>query len=127
MTRISFNRTCSLAAALVLAGCATEPFSYLDGRRYFQAQMNVSNAAVVSVDGKDYVQNPVRIEPGTRQITLQAPPVGGFRFAEKRMMTLDVQPCKHYYFAAVRDTALSQDWQPKVDYVQDIAGCGKKG
>ena len=129
MTRITLNRTlCLAAAAVVLGGCATsEPFSYLDGRRYYQAQMNVSNASIASVDGKDYVQNPVRIDPGVHEITLETRPVGGFRFADKRTITLDVKPCKRYYFAAVRETALSQDWQPKVDYVEDIAGCGSKG
>lgn len=113
----------TLAAAALLAGCATEPFSYLDGRRYFRAQMNTYNAAVVTVDGKDYLQNPVRIEPGRRTIVLQAPPVAGFRFGTTRTMEIDIEPCKRYYFAAVRKTALDQDWEPRIDYVEPIAGC----
>ncbi len=112
-----------LTTAALLAGCATEPFSYLDGRRYFRAEMNTHNASVVSVDGKHYVQNPVRIEPGRRMIVLQAPPVAGFRFGTERTMELDIEPCKRYYFAAVRKTALDQDWQPRIDYVEQIAGC----
>ncbi len=112
-----------LTTAALLAGCATEPFSYLDGRRYFRAQMNTYNASVVTVDGKDYLQNPVRIEPGRRTIVLQAPPVAGFREGKKRTMEVDIEPCKHYYFAAVRKNAIDQDWEPRIDYVEPIAGC----
>ena len=113
----------TLTGAVLLAGCATEPFSYLDGRRYFRAELNSYNASVVAVDGKDYVINPVRIEPGPRKITLQAPPVAGFRFGTQRTMEVNIEPCKRYYFAAVRKTALDQDWEPRIDYVESIAGC----
>jgi hypothetical protein len=113
----------TVATAALLAGCATEPFSYLDGRRYFRAQMNTYNASVVSVDGKDYVQNPVCIEPGRRTIVLQAPPVAGFRFGTQRTMEVDIEPCKRYYFAAVRKNVLDQNWEPRVDYVEPISGC----
>jgi hypothetical protein len=115
--------TLTLVAATLLVGCATEPFSYLDGRRYFKAQINTYDAAVVSVDGKDYLQNPVPIEPGMRKITLQAPPVPGFRFGVDRTIELDVEPCKRYYFAAVRKNPLLPEFEPKVDYVEPIAGC----
>ena len=117
------NIVLMLAAGALLAGCATEPFSYLDGRRYFRAEMNSYNAAVVSVDGKDYLQNPVRVEPGRHTIVLQSPPVAGFRFATKQILELEVEPCKRYWFAAIRKNALSQDWTPRVDYVETIAGC----
>jgi hypothetical protein len=115
----------TLAAAALLAGCATEPFSYLDGRRYFRAELNSYNAAVVSVDGSDYLQNPVRIEPGHHTIVLQAPPVAGFRFGTKQTLELEVEPCKRYWFAAIRKNALSQEWTPRVDYVEAVAGCGE--
>jgi hypothetical protein len=116
--------TLTLVAAALLVGCATEPFSFLESRRYFRADMHSSNAAVISVDGKDYLQRPLRIEPGRHTIVLQAPPVGGFRYGEQRTIELDVEPCKRYYFAAVRKNALDQDWEPRVDYVEPIAGCG---
>ena len=117
------TRFLALAAAAALAGCASEPFAYLEGRRYFQADMHSYNAAVISVDGKDYLQRPVRIEPGRRTIVLQAPPVAGFRYGTQRTLEVDIEPCKRYYFAAVRKNALDQDWEPRVDYVEPIAGC----
>ncbi len=118
------NTALLLAMSALLAGCATEPFSYLDGRRYFQAELNSTNATVISVDGKHYLQNPVRIEPGRHTIVLQAPPVAGFRYGEQRTLDLDVEPCKRYYFAAIRPNSISQDWTPRVDYVEAIGGCG---
>ncbi len=118
------NTALLLATGALLAGCATEPFSYLDGRRYFRAELNSYSTTVISVDGEHRVVNPVRIEPGRRTIVLQAPPVAGFRFGTQRTLDLDVAPCMRYYLAAVRPTSLSQDWTPKVDYVEPIAGCG---
>jgi hypothetical protein len=118
----------SLAAAAVLAGCATtESFSYLEGQRYFRAPINTYDASIISVDGTHYLfQKPVRIEPGKRTIVVQAPPAAGFRQGEQRTLQVDIEPCKRYWFAAVKKTPLSQDFEPKIDYVEDIAGCGVK-
>ena len=116
--------TLTLAAAALLAGCASEPFSYLESRRYFYTDVTSYNAQVISVDGKGYLQQPVRIEPGPHTIVLQAPPAAGLRpESVQRALELNVEPCKRYYFAAVRNNPLQQEWEPKVDYVEPIAGC----
>ena len=113
------------ATAIALAGCASAPVSYLDGRRYFQAEMHTYDTVIESVDGRSTLTYPVRVEPGRHKIVLQAPPVAGFMQGPLRTLELDVEPCKRYHIVAVRPNALSQDWQPKVEYVADL-GCGKK-
>jgi hypothetical protein len=54
---------------------------------------------------------------------LQAPPVAGFRYGTQRTLEIDIAPCQRYYFAAIRKSVLEQDWEPRVDYVETIAGC----
>jgi hypothetical protein len=117
--------TAAVAAAL-LAGCATsDRFSYLEGYRWHRAEMNSYDATIISVDGKHYLhQRPVRVEPGMRTIVVQAPPARGFAYGEQRTITMNIEPCKRYWFAAVKKNPLAQDFEPKVDYVEDIAGCG---
>ena len=116
------------AATALFAGCATtDAFSYLEGKRYFRANLNHYDATIISVDGTHYLmQKPVMIEPGMRKIVVQGPPANGFRQGEQRTIELNVEPCKRYWFAAVKKNSLAQDFEPKVDYVEDIAGCGVK-
>lgn len=115
-----------MTAISALTSCSTmQQFSYLEGKRYFRAPTDTYDATVISVDGKHYLyQRPVMIEPGLRKIVVQAPPAAGFRQGEQRAIELNVEPCKRYWFAAVKKTPLSQDFEPRVDHVEDVAGCG---
>ena len=111
-------------ALLTLAGCATVgEFSYIDGRRYFQSEMNTYSVVVLDIDGKSYTTNPVLIEPGMRAIRVQGPPTAGFRQGETRTLNLDVKPCTRYYLKAVKENPLQQDFTPAVDYQEPISNC----
>lgn len=110
------------AAALAAAGCSST-FSYLDGNRYYRAELNSYSVVVLDVDGVSYTRNPVMIDPGKRVIRVQGPPAGGFRYGEVRTLALDVQPCTRYYLKAVKKTSLDQDFTPMVDYAEPISGC----
>ena len=115
-----------LSAALVLsllAGCAAAPISEVTGTRYHRAEMNRSEAIIIAIDGSSSLQKTIKVEPGQRNIELQALPTGGFRQGEKRTMKLDVKPCTRYYLNVQRPNALSQDWEPVVDFQEPIAGC----
>lgn len=114
-----------MAVALVaLASCATVgEFSYIDGRRYFQAEMNTFSVVVLDIDGKSYATNPVMIEPGMHAIRVQGPPAAGFRQGEARTLNLDVKPCTRYYLKAVKENPLQQDFTPAVDYQEPITNC----
>ena len=117
------TKLASLAAIAALAGCATTPFSYIDGNRYFKAELNSYSVIVLDIDGQSYTRNPVMIEPGRHVIRVQAPPASGFRYGEARTIAIDVKPCQRYYLKAVKKNSLEQDFDPQVDYVEPIAGC----
>ncbi len=125
MPRSSFVAA-SLAA--LLAGCATaDTFSYIQGQRLKNAELNTFDVTIIRVDDRDYIQRgdaPIRIEPGLRRIVVQGPPTAGFRFGEQRTLTLDVKPCTRYWLEAKKDTALSQDFAPRVNYEEPIPACG---
>ena len=110
------------AAALAASGCASH-FAYIDGNRYFRAEMNTYSVIVLDVDGKSYLQNPVMVDPGVRVIRVQGPAAPGFRYGEEKTITIDAKPCTRYYLKAVKPNAISQDFTPMVDYEEPIAGC----
>jgi len=119
------------AASMIVAACATpEGFAYLQGGRWKKAELNTFDVMIISVDGKHYIERPgqpVMIEPGNRKIVIQGPPVAGFRYGEQRTLELDVQPCTRYWFEAKKENALSQDFVPRVNYSEPIAGCTPQG
>ncbi len=112
-----------IVAVVVMAGCATPPFSYIDGNRYFRTELNSYSVIVLDVDGRSDTRNPVMVEPGRHVIRVQGPPASGFRYGEAREIALDVKPCTRYYLKAVKKNALDQDFVPQVDYTESIAGC----
>ncbi|HVE88683.1 MAG TPA: hypothetical protein VNA44_03200 [Burkholderiaceae bacterium] len=112
-----------IAAIAALSGCATTPFSYIDGNRYFKTDMHSYSVIVLDVDGRSDTRNPVMVDPGRHVIRVQGPAASGFRYGETREITLDVKPCTRYYLKAVKKNQLEQNFEPQVDYVEPIAGC----
>ncbi len=113
----------ALAAAALLAGCATS-YSQLSGQRYHKATIDTYPVAIVSVDGESApLRLPVYVEPGTRRVTVQAPPGGAQSYGDQQTLTLDVKPCTRYWLVAVKENRLSGRFTPKVDYAEPIAGC----
>jgi hypothetical protein len=119
-----------LAASALLAGCATsQTFSQLTGQRWLRAELNTFDVLVISVDGTSFIERPgapVRLDPGLREIVVQGPSTAGFRFGEQRTLKLDVQPCTRYFLEARKANSLSQDFEPRVNFSEPIAGCGVK-
>jgi hypothetical protein len=119
-------------AATVLAACASLPdgFAYLNGERWRKSELNTYDVIIISVDGEHYIEGrmwPVIIEPGQRQIVVQGPPVAGFTYGEQRTLSLEVQPCTRYWLEAKKPGPLSQDFEPRVNYAEPIAGCRPPG
>ncbi len=111
------------AIALGVAGCATPTFSYIDGNRWYKAELNSYSVVVLDVDGASYARNPVMIDPGVHVIRVQGPPAPGFTYGEARSIKLDVKPCTRYYMKAVKENSVQQDFTPMVDYEEPISGC----
>jgi hypothetical protein len=109
-----------------LASCATSPqFSYLDGYRWNRAELYTYDTLIAEVDGTSYTYNSkIRIDPGRHHIVLETQPVAGFSINPRKALDLDVEPCVRYWFEAKRVNALTQDFEPRVNYKEPIAGCG---
>jgi len=117
-----------LAGCVVASACATnEPFSQLDGYRWNKVALNTYDVTIVSVDGTSYIQRnvPIMIAPGQHKIVVQGPRTAGFKFGAERTLELNVQPCTRYWLEARKTTALSQDFEPAVNYEEPIAGCNR--
>src|ERR1700757_4257198 len=123
-----FGLMLALAAAVIpLQACTTAPkqFSYLDGYRWSRAEINTFDTLIVSVDGKSYTYNSaIMVDPGRHHIIFQTQPVAGFAFSPKKALDIDIKPCVRYWFEAKRVNALEQDFEPRVNYVERIVGCG---
>ena len=97
-------------------------WSEVTGTRYFRATMNRAPAIIKSVDGRNYTDRIVKIEPGKRMFVVQSPPRKGFQGSNKHM-TMDIAPCKRYYINAQFDSGVGPEWKPVVAYVESIPGC----
>jgi hypothetical protein len=118
----------SIAAALtgtavLLSGCASSFHgSYLVGERWFKTSIDTQPVIILGVDGRDTTMKRVLVDPGLREIRVQAMPVPGAP-NETRSFTLEVKPCFTYYIVAVRENRIAADFIPRVDYAQPIGGC----
>lgn len=97
-------------------------WSEVTGSRYHRTILNRRPAIIKSVDGKDYVDRILKIEPGKHEITVQSPRRKGFRGSDAQMQ-LDIAPCRRYYLNAQFESGVGVEWRPAVDYVEPIAGC----
>lgn len=113
------------AGALVLAGCATTDyhFSQLLGTRYFKTNIDTYPVTILSVDDRSWVgAQPIPVDPGLRQVTMQGPPTT-VDVKETRTLALDVKPCTRYYIVAVKANPLDNDFTPRIDFEEPVAGC----
>ena len=113
----------SAVAVFALIGCATPPFSYIDGNRYFRTELYTYSVLVLDINGISDIRNPIPVEPGMKVIRVQGPAAPGFLYGDIRELKLDVKPCTRYYLKAVKKNQLEQDFVPGVDYQEPIAGC----
>ncbi len=110
-----------------LGGCASssEKFSFLDGERWSRVELDTYDTLILSVDGNSYAYNSrIKVEPGPHRIVFQTRPVAGFSYSPQKALELDVEPCMRYWFEAKRANGLQQDFEPRVNYKESIAGCG---
>ena len=137
-----FRPAALLAAAAVVAGCASTAadyhYSQLSGARYFRVPIDTYPVSIIRVDGQDVLSGPLRrvadhwdpyqrqpslVEPGLRQVTVQGPPGGTGGVGELRTVPLEIAPCTRYYLVAVKTTPLANDFTVRVDYQEPVSGC----
>jgi hypothetical protein len=111
---------CSSAAAALEKWGPT--WSELAGYRYSKATMNRAPAIIKSVDGRDYTDRVVKIDPGERTVVVQSIQRKGFRGSDKTLQ-LTIEPCKRYYINAQFASSVGPDWEPVIAYVEPVPGC----
>jgi len=116
----------AIFSGLLLVGCQTwgPTWSEISGERYYNLTTLNRRAAIIErVDEQGaFAQYPIKIAPGAHQVTIQGPvlrPGGGYL----KSFTLDAKPCKRYYINTQFKSRIELDFEPVVDYVDDIAGC----
>ncbi len=112
-----------LAAALGACAGLPQPFSQLDGHRYYLTPIDTYAVQIIRVDSRDTIDSLVFVDPGLRKVTVQGPPDGARRLGEQRVIDLNVAPCTRYYLVAVKPNRLMTDFTVKVDYQESIGGC----
>jgi hypothetical protein len=118
---------CAIAMLLVSATAAHSAmwgptWSEISGSQYHKTIMDRRAAIIKSVDGRSYTDRIVKIEPGRHAIIVQSIKRKGFRGSDVTM-ELDIAPCKRYYLNAQFASSVGPEWEPVIDYVEDIAGC----
>ena len=68
----------------------------------------------------------LKVEPGRQRVVVASLPHAGNPGGRQQDFTLDIEPCKRYYINAQFENALSPRFEPVVDAVQGIAGCGTR-
>lgn len=112
---------------LVTAGCQTwgPTWSEVSGSRQYNLTTLYRKPAIIeSIDGQSaYPTYPIKLDPGTHVVKIQGPyrqPGGG----NLDTITINMEPCKRYYVNAQFDNRVRPTFEPVIDYVEDIAGCG---
>ena len=115
-----------LLVPLALAGCQTwgPTWSEVTGARWNLAIMDRRPAIIERVDDQGaFAQMPIKIEPGRHRLVLQGPDPGRPGGGTLKEFILDAAPCKRYYINAQFQNNIGAQWEPVIDYVDDISGC----
>jgi hypothetical protein len=127
------TRATLLAAAAVLAGCASggggmydKPYALFEPDQR-SVPADTRPAFVLKVDGSDRTINRSDPEtPGVRQVMVSVPGARGMGDSKHDTLTIDAKPCTRYYLAARRPSVTSSDWQAFVAAAEPIGECLKK-
>jgi len=115
-----------LVVPLLVAGCQTwgPTWSEVSGASYYhRAIADRQPAIIASIDGAGVLTPPFKVDPGEHEVGVQSPPHDRFHGSMKTMH-LAMAPCKRYYVNAQFAGRVGPEWEPVVDYVEDVAGCG---
>ncbi len=120
-----------LIAALLAAGCATEPYdapyAILQTDIAPSADAHVIPVLINSVDGTTArLSNREVVRPGPHQVKLDVGPRRGFKTATQHTFELVAAPCTRYYLAARLDTLVGQQWTPIVRSTEPLGECSAK-
>ncbi|MDQ6620745.1 MAG: hypothetical protein M3Z31_13820 [Pseudomonadota bacterium] len=126
MQRADLSRIALVTSVLAAAGCVSvgPTWSELSGGRFHRAVLDRQGLIIVRVDGESTpARIPIKIAPGTHEITVQSLPHGHFRGGYETQITIDLAPCKRYYINAQYPDPIQPRYTPVVDEIEPVAGC----
>lgn len=84
--------------------------------------------AITRIDGQQTrnARRPDPVAPGKHAVEITFSSARVIVNDQVRTFAIDVEPCKRYRIAAKYDVALSGQWEPVVQGVEDIGECRKK-
>ncbi|TXH47062.1 MAG: hypothetical protein E6Q92_01140 [Burkholderiaceae bacterium] len=113
-----------VAVTAAVSACASVPSpSEVVGWRFVKADIHSYPLVILSVDGKGQLDQVVRLDPGVRQLQVQAPPTPTRRHGLVQPYQLDVKPCTRYYLVAVKENELSNQFSVRIDAEEALAAC----
>src|SRR5512141_74256 len=115
-----------LVLPLALAGCQSwgPTWSEVTGARYTRIELHRRPAIIERVDDRGaFAESPIRMDPGPHRLVLQGRDPTRLGAGTVKVFMLDAKPCKRYYLNAQFKNDIGPEWEPVIDYVDDIAGC----
>ena len=123
-------RLALVALPALVAGCTsmTTPWSEVTGERFHLTIVDREAVSIVSVGGTSGWAGgrPTMVEPGTHRIVVETLSHGRSRGVRTHAFTLTLAPCKRYYVNAQFAGAIGASFEPVVDEVESLAGCGTR-
>lgn len=110
--------------AWLTAGCAsTVPLSRVQGMPGSGVDSVHFGVQVIAIDGALNTSAVPHVAPGPRWLVLQAAPARSAGRVPQKAIVLRVEPCKHYFLAARRESPFNSDWEPVVLRTEDVTPC----
>ena len=107
----------------ILGGCAHQWDTVLDWRLYTRTNLHRYPVSIVAVNGEYSTLVPRRVDAGMLRLTVDAPPIRGFRLPERKEFTFRAEKCVRYWLAAQRAGSLSRDFELVIDHADVVPGC----
>lgn len=121
MRRVLF--VLSLAA---LAGCASKPWSIIDGEGATAASDDQYNVTILSVDGQAFLDGRMqqKVEPGFHYLQVATTKKSRRGDATYQPFALTAAPCMRYVLFAQHESRLNnEDWSVVLKKQEPISGC----
>ena len=124
------QRIAAAAATVILGGCASagydKPYAIIETG--VTQDVNRQLPVIIErIDGSSPMRghNPPPVEPGRRVVELSSV---GRSNAKSLVQTVivEAEPCKRYRLAAQYDSRLDLEWQPVLQWAEDIGECRAK-
>ena len=118
----------ALAAAALLAGCAsepvfTQPYSFVTTEQAV-ASSTARGGFSMTVDGHEVVTgDSVPVPPGLRTVAINKAQGAS---SPEMSMTFEAQPCKRYVIVATRSAGTDDDWKPVLNRTEPVGECERK-